>query len=269
MPRLLPALVAAALLLSGTTMLAHDLWIEPSQFLPDRGESVGLRLWIGQNLAGDPLPRVPAFIKDFFFDDGSGHKTIVGRAASDPAGLLRVTAPGLYVVGYHSTPSTVDLTAAAFNDYLKDEALDAVSAERQRRNQNGVAVHEQFSRCAKSLVLVGQARDGQVDRTLGFPLELVAEQNPYAVPPNQELSVRLLYENRPLAGALVVALNRARLPERLTARSDRDGRVRFRLPQGGMWLIKAVHMIPAPPGTNADWESFWASLTFGTRAGTN
>jgi hypothetical protein len=33
-----------------------------------------------------------------------------------------------------------------------------------------------------------------------------------------------------------------------------------------MWLIKAVHMIPAPPGSNADWTSFWASLTFGRTA---
>jgi hypothetical protein len=26
--------------------------------------------------------------------------------------------------------------------------------------------------------------------------------------------------------------------------------------------VKAVHMVPAAAGTNADWESFWASLTF-------
>ena len=30
----------------------------------------------------------------------------------------------------------------------------------------------------------------------------------------------------------------------------------------GVWLIKAVHMIAAPPGSGAEWESFWASLTF-------
>ena len=30
----------------------------------------------------------------------------------------------------------------------------------------------------------------------------------------------------------------------------------------GMWLIKAVHMVPAATGSSADWESFWASLTF-------
>ena len=27
-------------------------------------------------------------------------------------------------------------------------------------------------------------------------------------------------------------------------------------------MVKAVHMVPAPAGSNADWSSFWASLTF-------
>ena len=34
---------------------------------------------------------------------------------------------------------------------------------------------------------------------------------------------------------------------------------------GGLWLVKAVHMIPAPAGTGAQWTSFWASLTFELR----
>jgi hypothetical protein len=29
-----------------------------------------------------------------------------------------------------------------------------------------------------------------------------------------------------------------------------------------MWLIKAVHMVEAPAGANAEWASYWASLTF-------
>ena len=44
-----------------------------------------------------------------------------------------------------------------------------------------------------------------------------------------------------------------------------DGRVRFRLQPGGMWLVKTVHMVRAPGGSNAEWESIWASLTFEVR----
>jgi len=34
------------------------------------------------------------------------------------------------------------------------------------------------------------------------------------------------------------------------------------LDRPGLWLIKAVHMVPAPEGSGAEWESLWASLTF-------
>jgi hypothetical protein len=36
-----------------------------------------------------------------------------------------------------------------------------------------------------------------------------------------------------------------------------------------MWLIKAVHMVPAPTGARAEWASFWASLTFDLGASTS
>ena len=112
----------------------------------------------------------------------------------------------------------------------------------------------------------GIAERSKSDRLLGFTLELVAVRNPYVIRTGQDLPVRLTYENRPLTGALVVAMNRLNPSEKLAARTDNDGRVRFRLRPGGMWLVKAVHMVPAPAGSNAEWASFWASLTFELRA---
>ena len=259
--RRLGVLVVAAIALSGARLLAHDMWIEPMTFFPETGEIVGVRLRVGQDFLGDPLPRNPELINQFVVEDAEGRRPVVGRSGADPAGFLRVAMPGLLVIGYHSNPSAVELAAEKFNQYLKDEGLDAVAALRARRGQTGAA-REIFSRCAKSLVLSGSPNKTQGDRTLGFTLELVAERNPYTMAVGQDLPVRLTYESRPLAGALVVAMNRANPSEKLTARSDKDGRVRFRLPRAGVWLIKAVHMIEAPAGANADWASYWASLTF-------
>jgi uncharacterized GH25 family protein len=76
-----------------------------------------------------------------------------------------------------------------------------------------------------------------------------------------------LWQGRPLEGALVVAINRASPQEKLAARSDREGRVRFQLRAGGMWLVKAVHMVAAPAGSDADWSCYWASLTFEANGG--
>ena len=254
-----PAVAAIAL---SAPLLAHDMWIEPMTFAPQPGEIVGVKLRVGQDLLGDPLPRDPALINQFVVEDSERRKPLVGRDGGDPAGFLRVPAPGLLVIGYRSNPSKVELAAEKFNQYLKEEGLDAVASVRSSRHETEAKAHEIFSRCAKSLVLSGPANAAQGDRRLGFTLELVAERNPYTLRPGQDLPVRLTYENHPLAGALVVAMNRLNPAEKVTARTDHDGRVRLRLKPGGMWLIKAVHMIQAPAGSDAEWTSFWASLTF-------
>ena len=250
------------LVLTVVPLLAHDMWIEPATFSPQAGQIVSVRLRVGQDLLGDPLPRSAQLIKQFVIDDGVGRNPLVGREGSDPAGFWRVANPGLQVIGYHSNPSQVELPAEKFNQYLKDEGLDAVAALRARHGATGAPAREIFSRCAKSLVLSGVASAAQKDRVLGFPLELVAERNPYGLRPGEDLPVRLIYENRSLAGALVVAMNRANPSRKVPLRTDINGRVRLRLPAGGMWLVKAVHMIPAPAGASAEWASYWASLTF-------
>ena len=261
-------LLVVVITASRASLFAHDMWIDPTTFSPESGQIVGVRLRIGQDLLGDPLPRDPALINQFIVEDETGRKPLVGRDGADPAGFLRVATPGLLVIGYRSNPSAVELTPEKFNQYLKEEGLDAVAALRARRNETGARAREIFSRCAKSLVLSGSANEKQSDRSLGFPLELVAERNPYALRAGQDLPVRLTYENHPLPGALVVALNRVNPAEKVAARTDRDGRVRLQLRPAGMWMIKAVHMVPAPAGTNAEWASYWASLTFEVRAST-
>lgn len=255
-------MLLAAAVLSRAPLFAHDFWLEPTSFSPQPGQIVGVRLRVGQDLLGDPVARDPALVNQFVFEDAAGRKPLVGRDGADPAGLLRVDGPGLLVIGYLSNPSAIEMGAEKFNQYLKEEGLDAVAALRARRKQTGDPVHELFSRCAKSLALSGTPNRAQADRPLGFTLELVAERNPYAIRAGEDLPVRLTYESRPLAGALVVAINRLNPSEKQSVRTDAEGRVRFRLRQGGMWLIKAVHMVQAPAGAKADWASLWASLTF-------
>jgi uncharacterized GH25 family protein len=256
------AIIVAALGAGGASAAAHDLWLEPTAFVSRTGTVVGIRLRVGQDLVGDPVPRDPAAIDQFIVLDGAGPRAIPGRDGGDPAGLLRVESDGLLVVGYRSRPSAVTLPAEKFNQYLKEEGLETIAAARARRQETRAGGRELFSRAAKSLVLAGPLRPTQRDRVLGFRLELVAGENPYALAIGQELPVRILYEHRPLRGALVVAVNKSDPSAKLTARSDAEGRVRFRLTRSGMWLIKAVHMVPAPAGSKADWESVWASLTF-------
>ena len=259
---LLSCYMGCCILWSGT-LSAHDMWIEPATFSPVQGEIVSVKLRVGQDLLGDPLPRNAALFKQFSIVDGAGSRPAVGREGGNPAGFVSVQHAGLAIIGYGSNPSTVEETAEKFNQYLKEEGLDGIAQWRAQHNLTNAKVREQFSRCAKSLVLSGPSGAADADRVLGFTLELFAERNPYTLRAGEALPLRLTYENRPLAGALVVAMNRQNPSQKITARTGGDGRVKLALPaRSGMWLIKAVHMVPAVAGSDADWSSYWASLTF-------
>jgi Domain of unknown function (DUF4198) len=247
---------------SGVSMAAHDMWIEPVSFVPETGKVVGLRLRVGQNFLGDPLVRDPSLIDRFVIADANGIRPVIGRELADPAGLIRPTDDGLLVVGYQSRPSPVVLPPAKFNQYLAEEGLETIVALRARRGEAGSDAREVFTRCAKSLMLLGPPTIAQRDRVLRFTLELTAERNPYMMTAGQNLPFRLTYKDEPLAGALVVAINKRQPSARVSARTDKAGRVRLRLSEPGAWLIKSVHMISAPAGSGSEWASFWASLTF-------
>jgi uncharacterized GH25 family protein len=256
------SIVLAALVGIPVSLSAHDMWLEPTTFTPDAGRIIAVRLRVGQDMLGDPLPRDSGLIDQFVVLDASGTRPVVGRDGADPAGLLQVPKPDLAIVGYSTHPSPIVLEAEKFNAYLTEEGLEPIAALRAQRNQTNAPAREAFARCAKSLILSGTATSQQTDRVLGFTLELVSERNPYLTHPGDELPVRLLYKGRPLAGALVVAMNRLNPMEKIKVRTDATGHARLRLNQPGMWLVKAVHMVSAPPGLDAEWASYWASLTF-------
>jgi uncharacterized GH25 family protein len=261
----LKKLFAACAFAVATPLVAHDFWIEPTSFRPDVGSVVGLSLRVGQGFRGDPVPLNPDKIVKFATVSPAGTETPVdGAPGRDPAGRARVTERGFVVAGYRSSPSSLELPADKFEAYLKDEGLEKVSEVRARRGDSEKPSKEIFSRCAKALLDAGGAGAAGFDRSLGFRLELIPGKRPKELPPNGggSIPVRLVYEGKPLAGALVVAMNRDDPEKRLSARTDKSGGVLLALHRGGVWLVKAVHMVPAPVESGADWESLWASLTF-------
>jgi hypothetical protein len=216
-------------------------------------------LRVGQDFQGDPVPRDDRMIVRFVAVGPDGEVPISGLPGTHPAGFARIQAPGLSIIGYRSRRTPIELAADKFEKYLAEEGLERISQARARRGETGKPGREVYSRCAKSLLIAGPAPASGSDRALGLTLELIAESK---LDKPGDLPLRLLYEGQPLVGALVVALNRAAPEKKLSARTDGRGRVVLALSQGGVWLIKCVHMVPAPADTGADWESLWASLTF-------
>ncbi len=240
---------------------AHDFWIEPQAFRPAVGASVPLRLLVGQHFKGEPALYVPEQFERYIYVGPGGEEKVQGTLGDDPAGAVPVKEPGLYILGYYSKKFEVTFDSLAeFEQYLAMEGLERNLALAKKRASLRSGILEIYTRCAKSLIVAGGAGARDSDRVLGFPLELIAERNPYGG--DRTLPLRLIYQGKPLEGALVVAFNKQAPLDKLKLHTDKNGRVVFQLNKPGVWLITSVHMIPTSLLSRADWESFWASLTF-------
>ena len=251
-------LAAAALLLAGSVQ-AHDFWIEPSTFHPQPGTTVAVGLRVGQNFVGDPVPRFSALIEQFVIRQAGSEQPIGGSDNIDPAGFFRADGQSTAVIAYRSIGSYIELPADKFEDYLRQYGLERIIDLRAGRAERAKPGRERFYRFAKAL-LTGQQHSAAVAKPLGFAYEIVPEDDPTArLAPFRG---RILYDGKPLADALVVAILHSDPSAQLTARSDAQGAFSFALPHAGVWLIKSVHMVRAGFFSDADWESLWASLTF-------
>lgn len=238
---------------------AHDFWIEPSSYHPAVGETVSIALRVGQDFAGDPVPRSAKLIDSFVVRDAKKQWPVNGFENQDPAGMLRIENGGVAVVSYRSKANPLELPAPKFEEFLRLEGLDRIAATRARRGETNKPDREQFYRYAKTLLRTGDAKPEAIRHIDGFRYDIVPESNPWSAQP---LRVRLLLDGKPAAGMMVSAVHRDDPNARASARSDAQGRATLILPKDGVWLVKSVFMIEAPRDSGADWESLWASVTF-------
>ncbi|MFZ2508115.1 MAG: DUF4198 domain-containing protein [Steroidobacteraceae bacterium] len=248
----------------------HEFWVEPANFAPEHGGPVAVRLCIGNGLEGWSMARNSQRIEKFVAAGPSGEQPVVGMHGADPAGIVRLATPGGYVIAYRSNRAFTKSRPAEFAAYLKEKGLENIIALQGAQKAGDGMVREAYSRHSKVLLRMGAAPDAVVDRAMGLGLELVAEPGLLrARATNDPRSFLLLYQGKPLAGALLIASRPGTDVDELHARTDADGRARFRFGAAGMWRIASVHMIGKSSGVDADWESLWTSLTFEMPSGTD
>lgn len=79
----------------------------------------------------------------------------------------------------------------------------------------------------------------------------------------EPFSFRVLFDGEPITG-LRVSSNRERINDDGAEhkRADATGRLNFTFTAPGRWCVRTHYTRPHRDAQVADWESFWASLTF-------
>jgi uncharacterized GH25 family protein len=251
---------------------AHDFWLQPSEYWinPDTLDLMTLQVGHGPFRQRSPIParRITRFqaIAPSGVAVDLRQRLRLGQGAED--GDFRLNDPGTYVLVLQTDDGAqTHLPAIRFNDYLKVEGLTPALEQRARLHRMDADGSERYSRCAKSIVQVGQPRAGlpaQVNKPVGLPLEIVPEANPYGAKRSAALPVRVIYAGHALAGALVKLTNLANDASPFEVRlTDREGRASFTMPNAGAWILNVIWTKALPRSEETDFETVFSSLSFG------
>ena len=263
--------LALAGLCVGTSVSAHDFWVQPQTFNPAVGQADPVTIEVGhgpfRSRWSGALDRVVLF-RNLAPASKVDLKSVLHPTPNQDA-VLTFLAPGTQMLLFESTDALSNLPSIRYNDYAKVEGLTPALEYRAKTGQTQANGRESYSRRCKALINVGAGAksNGSITKPVGFTLEIVPAISPYALKPGQLLPVQVLYQGRPLAGALVKLTNlEFDVRPVSTHLTDAAGHAQFEVPRTGDWLLNVIWTRPIKDNPNADFETTFSSLTFGYSA---
>lgn len=245
---------------------AHEFWLAPSQFRVKPRQVIALDLLVGEDFHGEfwgARKQRTASLNHYF---GSKQEDLTAQALASDSSSIRFQCKkaGTHLLAMRSSNSFIELESAKFNAYLEEDGIENIINLRKDKNEIDKSAKEFYQRCAKSLVQAGNKTDDTYVINTGMPLEIIPLQNPYALKVGDELAVKILFQGEPLKDVVVRSWHK--VDETNTsqgaARTDGEGVAKIKLNAKGFWMISLVRMIENPNKSEADYQSFWGSLTF-------
>jgi hypothetical protein len=242
---------------------AHEYWVEPMDFTLEAGQPMQANLKVGQNFAGSPQPFISALMQSFTISNAAATQDYVGRIGDIPALSVAEPKVGLNVLAFVSNVSRLQYVKPDLLErYLKLEGLDPVLEAHRAAGWPEVGFFEEYTRNAKALVQVGPYT-GDSDVAVGMTFELVAQGSPYA-PTAHDVRVQLLLRGVPQPDwPINVFTKNVGGVLRTRAQTDKDGFAVVPFPEGAHVMLNSVFIQRSSPESEAFYESWWASLTFG------
>lgn len=267
MKRKLLSIIILAVLLSSSA-LAHEFWFEPETFFLAPNQKVAVRLYVGDGLVKDreERPFQLAKTETFKLISDSGTRDLKTSLADGALPFYSFSADrtGNYLLATERNWSYIKLEPRQFEDYLREDGMEYIIAERAKLGEGTKEGRERYGRFIKTLLQVSDRRDETYKKSAGLKLEITPLENPYSKRVGERLSFQVLFEGRPLTGKTVFADNRNSATQRMT--TDSEGKFTMKIDRGGLWLVRLVFMRRCEADCGeADWESFWGAFSFGAK----
>ncbi len=248
------------------SIFAHDLFLKTDSYFLQPNTKFTVKVMNGTFLASEGAVTF-ARLNDVSVVSGGKrvHPNEADLTKDETTAFLNLTtgAAGTYVVGLSTKSREIALEAADFNEYLREDGLPDTLEERRKTGELEKDAKERYAKHVKAILQVGKNQTDDYKTILGYPVELVPQQNPYKLKKGDTIGILCLKDGKPLAGQVVLA-GREESGKIIVApelRSDKNGIVKLRLDGAGKWYVKFINMTKVDD-PNLNYESKWTTLTF-------
>ncbi len=248
------------------SVFAHDLFLKTDSFFLQPNSKLTVKVMNGTFLASEGAVSY-ARLNDVSLVSGGTrtHPVEADFTKDETTAFLNLTTgfAGTYVVGLSTKPREIALKAADFNEYLREDGLPDTLDDRRKTGELEKDAKERYAKHVKAILQVGKKRTDDYKTILGYPVELVPQQNPYNLKKGMSIDILCLKGGKPLTNQVVLAgrEHNGKLVSVPELRSDEKGMVRVRLDGAGKWYVKFINMTKLhDPDLN--YESKWTTLTF-------
>jgi len=261
--------VATLMLSTALAAGAHDLFLMPSSFYPDKGATITLGLHVGHGFPNSSNVGVLERFKEakLIWKSGSADVQNLRVDGKRIIGDATVGGKGSVIAAVRQSPNTIEIKPESFTKYLKGSGLTEIIAWREKHGEAAKPGKERYSKYVKAILAAGKA-NGFSRRPVGYIIEIIPETDPSTLKPGGVLPIQVLFRGKPAAGLQIEAVSATTeqdAKESVIGVTGPDGRLKVPLSNRGFWNLKTIKMERCTEPSAADWESFWASLTFQIR----
>jgi uncharacterized GH25 family protein len=248
------------------SLSSHEFWLQPDKFIYKYADIVNVKFLVGENFEGINWSGNNEKIQSLHFYYG-GVKDNLADGLTEEKGdslLFRFCHEGTAMLTFNSTNSYIELDAKKFNEYLAEDGLDSAAVYRQQNNETDSMGREYYQRSVKTIIQAGNKKDETYKQQTDLPVDIIPQQNPYALKTGDSILLKVLFQKLPLSNYKVRVWhkNKGELSV-LNLFTNYKGELKFRINTAGEWMISTVAMERLINDEKADWQSYWGSCTWG------
>ena len=248
------------------SIFAHDLFLKTDSYFLKPNSKFTVQIMNGTFQASEGAVSFARLNDVSVVSDGKRvHPQETDFTKNETTAFMNLTtgAAGTYVIGLSTKSREIALKAADFNEYLREDGLPDTLEERRKTGELEKDAKERYAKHVKAILQVGKKQTDDYKTVLGYPVELIPQQNPYKLKKGDTIEILCLKDGKPLAGQVVLAGREesGRIKSSPELRSNAKGIVKLKLDGSGKWYVKFINMVKLDdPALN--YESKWTTLTF-------